>query len=62
MRKPTKLPRETDVASIALRVEQRERLFDLMKTARAEMAPRNFAERHLVDEMATARWRGCAPL
>ncbi len=37
--------------------ESAARLADLVRTARADHRPRNFAERHLVDEMAINKWR-----
>jgi len=58
MQTETKPPREPDLRFIAIRVERESRLLEIIHTARADMAPRNFAERHLVDEMAIAKWRG----
>ncbi len=57
MEKETELPHETDLGYVAIKAEREVYLLEVVQQARTEMAPRNFAERHLVDEMAIAKWR-----
>lgn len=62
MKTDKKPPAETDLRFLAIPRESSSRLIDLIRTARAEMAPRNFAERHLVDELAVSKWRALRTL
>src|SRR5436190_140102 len=48
---------ELDMTFVAISAEHAFRLRDLVAAARADFKPRNFAERHLVDEMALCKWR-----
>lgn len=52
-----KHPGELDLADIVIPTEHARNLRSLIAAARADLKPRNFAERHLVDEMALCKWR-----
>lgn len=62
MENQTELPCDTDLGYVAIRAEREVYLLEVVQQARTEMAPRNFAERHLVDEMAIAKWRAMRTL
>jgi hypothetical protein len=49
---------KTDLRFLTVGPELSSRLGDLLETAYADLEPRNFPERHLVDELAMAKWRG----
>ena len=53
----TKHPGEPDLTEIVIPTEQARNLRSLIAAARADLKPRNFAERHLVDQMAICQWR-----
>jgi len=49
---------KTDLRFLTIGPELSSRLGDLLETVYADLEPRNFVERHLVDELALAKWRG----
>lgn len=53
---PTKLF-EVAPSTFTIGAELANRLGDLIQTARADFNPRDFAERHLVDDLAISKWR-----
>jgi hypothetical protein len=53
---PTKLF-EVAPSTFTIGAELANRLGDLIETARADFNPRDFAERHLVDDLAISKWR-----
>ena len=53
---PTKLF-EVSPSTFTIGAELSNRLGDLIQTARADYNPRDFAERHLVDDLAISKWR-----
>lgn len=58
MQTTTGIPFQTDLRNLVIGPEAPWRLGDLIETARLHLRPRNFAENHLVDEMALSKWRG----
>ena len=50
---------ETELKLFTIATEKLEFLADLVAAAREDFNPRNFAERHLVDELAISKWRIC---
>ena len=48
---------EVDVTTFTIGPELGLHLGHLMATARTDLKPRNFPERHLVDELAISKWR-----
>jgi hypothetical protein len=53
---PTKLF-EVAPSTFTIGAELANRLGDLIQSARADFNPRDFAERHLVDDLAISKWR-----
>ena len=53
---PTKLF-EVAPSTFTIGAELANRLGDLIQTARADFNPRDFAERHLVDDLPLSKWR-----
>src|SRR4051812_9147506 len=51
------VPFDVDLSNLSVGPERRNWLGSLLATARKDFQPRNFAERHLVDEMAFNKWR-----
>ncbi len=47
-----------DPSTFTIGEELSNRLGELLDSVRADLRPRNFPERHLVDELALSRWRG----
>ncbi len=47
-----------DPSTFTIGEELANRLGELLDSVRADLRPRNFPERHLVDELALSRWRG----
>ena len=50
-------PFETNLDFIVLDTERVNRFHDLLEDARRDYKPRNFGERHLVEELAICKWR-----
>ena len=50
-------PFETNLDFIVLDTERVNRFHDLLEDARRDYTPRNFGERHLVEELAICKWR-----
>ena len=48
---------EFDLVNLTITGELTSRLGELLDTARADLRPRNFIERSLVDELALSQWR-----
>ena len=48
---------EVAPSTFTIGAELANRLGDLIETARADFNPRDFAERHLVDDLAISKWR-----
>lgn len=57
MQNPENNTWDPNLQAHAIGNELRERLRSLIETARADLRPRDFAERHLVDELAICKWR-----
>jgi hypothetical protein len=53
----TKPPFEFDLVNLTITGELASRLGELLDTARADLRPRNFIERSLVDQLALSQWR-----
>jgi hypothetical protein len=53
----THKPFETNLDFIVLDTEHISRFHDLLEDARHDYQPRNFGERHLVEELAICKWR-----
>ena len=49
---------ETELRVFTIGAERVAWLGDLVASARADYKPRNFGERHLVDDLAISKWRG----
>ncbi len=58
MPKPTSPNFESELRVYTIGTERVAWLGDLVASARADYKPRNFGERHLVDDLAIAKWRG----
>ena len=58
MPKPTSPKFESELRVYTIGTERVAWLGDLVASARADYKPRNFGERHLVDDLAIAKWRG----
>ncbi|MCU1330681.1 MAG: hypothetical protein JWN34_6051 [Bryobacterales bacterium] len=54
---PPPIPFDVDLSVLVVGAERVSWLSALIDTARAELRPRDFAERHYVDEMAINKWR-----
>jgi hypothetical protein len=50
-------PFDVDLQVLAIGAERVNWLASLIETARADLRPRDFAERHFVDELAINKWR-----
>jgi hypothetical protein len=57
MPEPSLHPDQHDLSFVAVPAERAKLLRDLIASARADLRPRNFPERHLVDMMAVCKWR-----
>ncbi|HXJ41163.1 MAG TPA: hypothetical protein VNH18_17910, partial [Bryobacteraceae bacterium] len=53
---PPPMPFDVDLSVLFIGAERVSWLGALLSTARQEYRPRDFAERHLVDEMAFNKW------
>ena len=57
MQTPPTKPFEVAPSTFTIGAELANRLGDLIQSARADFNPRDFAERHLVDDLAISKWR-----